>query len=130
MTSAPKSSLNVAQPWLTMMSAVHGLCSLVLPLPRKTSESELEGSANSTSFDHIYTAFSVTTFRKVILFREFVTSSNLGGKSLPVVVLIESASFAASNLSVGHIVLRTIFAYSTGLFQFVGCSFLCWSPRS
>ena len=45
MTSASKSSLNVTQPSLTMMSAVHGLCSWVL----KTSESELEVSANSSS---------------------------------------------------------------------------------
>ena len=49
MTSASKSSLNVTQPSLTMMSAVHGLCSWVLTLPRKTSESELEVSANSSS---------------------------------------------------------------------------------
>ena len=49
MTLAPKSSLNVTQPSLTMMSAVHGLCSSVLTLPRNTSESELEVSANSTS---------------------------------------------------------------------------------
>ena len=49
MTSAPESSLNVTQSWLTMMSAVHGMCSLALTSPRKTSESELEVSTNSTS---------------------------------------------------------------------------------
>ena len=48
MTLPPKSSLNVTQPWLPMMSAVHGLCSLVPTLPRKNLESEMEVSANST----------------------------------------------------------------------------------
>ena len=50
------------------------------------------------------------------LFGPFVTSSILGGASLPVVPLMISASFAANNLSVGCIVFRAISAYSTGLF--------------
>ena len=58
-----------------------------------------------------------------------MTSSILGGASLPVVLLMISASFAASKLSGGHIVLRTISAYSTGLFQLVGYSFLSRSPE-
>ena len=89
MTSAPESSLNVTQSWLTMMSAVHGLCSLALTSPRKTSKSELEVSANSPS---------LTTFTRLLarqhfatLFRAFVTSSILGGTSLPVVLLTMSA---------------------------------------
>ena len=79
--------------------------------------------------DHIHTAFSATTFRKVTLFRAFVTSSILGGTSLPVVLLMMSPALAASSLFLGHIVLRTISAYSTGFFQLVGCSFLSRSPR-
>ena len=58
-----------------------------------------------------------------------MTSSILAGASLPLVLLMMPASFAASILSVGHIVLRTTSAYSTGLFQLVGCSFLSRSPR-
>ena len=106
-----------------------GLCSLALTSPRKTSESELEVSANSTSLTTFTRVLIATTFSKVTLFRAFVTSSILGGTSLPVVLLMMSASFAASSLFVGHIVLRTIAAYSTGLFQLVGCSFLSRSPR-
>ena len=48
---------------------------------------------------------------------------------MPVVLQMMSAPFAASSLFVGHIVLRTISAYSTGLFQLVGCSFLSRSPQ-
>ena len=72
----------------------------------------------------------MTTFRKVTLFRAFVTFVTFGGKSLSVVVLMMSASFAASNMCVGHIVLRTISAYSNGLFQLVSCSFLSRSLRN
>ena len=58
-----------------------------------------------------------------------MTSSILGGKSLPVLVLMMSASFDTSNLPVGHIVLRTISVYFTGLFQLAGCTFLSRFPR-
>ena len=107
--------------WSRMFSTQSSISSACL-----TRDVDLEGARDNAS---ALVSSLPGTWEIVPLFRAFVPSSILGGESMHVVLLMMYASFATSNLSVGHIVLKTISAYCTGLFQLVACSFLSRSPR-